>query len=148
MSVSVRRLENDRFHLSIHGHDVILDGPSYRALVEDMSALLERPDGLGSDDETAEFLFNVRRGNDVGIQALLRVAEHEDVLALLKASEKDDLARKKLVKNMGRNSRKIFSEDVTFRYANGVPDGEINNAIHRLSATVREIEKEGTPVFI
>ena len=148
MSVSVRSLENGQFHLSIHGHDVILDAPAYRTLVEDMAALLERPDGLGSDGETQDFLFNVRRGNDVGIQALLRVAAHDDILALLKASEKDGKAYKKLFANMGDTSRKIFQEDLVFRYAKGVPSGEINSAIHRLSATVREIEKEGTPVFI
>jgi len=148
MSVSVRRLENEQFHLSIHGHDVILDGPAFRALVEDMAALLDRPDGLGSDDETRAFLLNIRRGSDVGVQALLRVADHDDVLALLKASEKDQRAHKKLFENMGETSRKIFTEDLVFRYANGVPAGEINNAIHRLSATVRDIEKEGTPVFL
>lgn len=148
MSVSVRRLENDQFHLSIHGHDVILDGAAYRVLVEDMMALMDRPDGLGSDDETRDFLLEIRRGSDVGIQALLRVADHDDILALLKASEKDTRAHKKLFDNMGDTSRKIFTEDLSFRYARGVPDGEINNAIHRLSATIREIEKEGTPVFI
>jgi len=148
MSVSVRRLENDQFHLSIHGHDVILDGPAYRVLVEDMAALLERPDGLGSDNETRDFLLKIRRGSDVGIQVLLRVANHDDILALLKASEKDERAHKKLFDNMGDTSRKIFTEDLSFRYAHGAPAGEINNAIHRLSATIREIEKEGTPVFI
>jgi len=109
MSVSVRRLENEQFHLSIHGHDVILDGPAFRALVEDMAALLDRPDGLGSDDETRAFLLNIRRGSDVGVQALLRVADHDDVLALLKASEKDQRAHKKLFENMGETSRKISS---------------------------------------
>lgn len=148
MSISVRKLENEKFRLTINGHEVILDGPAYRALVEDMAALLDKPDGLGSDDETRKFLLNIRRGSDVGVQALLRVAEHEDVLALLKASEKDERAHKKLFANMGETSRKIFVEDVSFRYANGVPAGEINNAIHRLCTTVREIEKEGTPVFI
>jgi len=148
VSVSVRRMENERFQLSIDGHEVILDGPSYRALVEDMTAILRTPDGRGSDDETRDFLLNIRRGSDVGIQALLRVAEHDDVLALLKASEKDERAHTKLFANMGEVSRKIFVEDVSFRYAKGVPAGEINNAIHRLGTTIREIEKEGTPVFI
>lgn len=148
MSISVRRLENDKFHLSINGNDVVLDGAAYRTLVTDMTALLRKPDGRGSDNETSEFLFNIRRGSDVGIQALLLVADHDDVVALLKASEKDEIAQKKLLANMGETSRKIFVEDVTYRYANGVPDGELNNAIHRLSATVREIEKDGMPVFI
>lgn len=148
MSVSVRRLEDDKFQLSIDGNEVILDAPAYRALTEDMAALLLTPDGLGSDDETRNFLLNIRRGSDVGIQALLRVAEHDDVLALLKAAEKDERAYDKLFANMGDVSRKIFTEDMLFRYAKGVPAGEINNAIHRLSTTVREIEKEGTEVFI
>lgn len=148
MSISVRRLENDKFHLSINGNDVVLDGPAYRSLVADMTALLRKPDGRGSDDETREFLLNIRRGSDVGIQALLLVADQEDVVALLKASEKDEKAQTKLLANMGETSRKIFVEDVNFRYANGIPDGELNNAIHRLSATVREIEKDGVLVFV
>ncbi len=105
MSVSVRRLENEKFQLSIDGHDVILDGPAYRALAEDMVALLRTPDGRGSDDETQNFLLNIRRGSDVGIQALLRVADHDDVLALLKAVEKDERAYDKLFANMGEVSR-------------------------------------------
>lgn len=148
MGISVRRMENDKFHLSINGNDIVLNGPEYRSLVADMTAILRKPDGRGSDDETREFLFNIRRGSDVGIQALLLVADHEDVVALLKASEQDEKAQKKLLVNMGETSRKIFVEDVTFRYANGVPDGEINNAIHRLSATVREIEKDGLSIFV
>jgi len=148
MSISVRRLENDKFHLSINGNDVVLDGPAYRSLVAEMTALLRKPDGRGSDDETREFLLNIRRGSDVGIQALLLVADQDDVVALLKASEKDEKAQTKLLANMGETSRKIFVEDVNFRYANGIPDGELNNAIHRLSATVREIEKDGVLVFV
>lgn len=148
MTISVRRLENDKFHLSVNGNDVVLDGPEYRSLVTDMTALLRRPDGRGSDNETREFLFNIRRGSDAGIQALLLVADHDDVVALLKASEMDEKAHNKLLANMGETSRKIFVEDVSFRYANGIPDGELNNAIHRLSATVREIEKDGMSVFI
>jgi len=147
MTISVRRLENDQFHLTIDGHDLVLDEPSYRALVEDMASLLVKPDGLGSDDETKDFLLKLSHSSDVGIQALLLVAEHDDVLALLKASESDGRAHEKLFTNMGETSRKIYQEDLSFRYAKGVPAGEINNAIHRLRTTVREIEKEGTPVF-
>jgi len=52
MSVSARRLEDEKFRLPIDGHEVILAGSAYRALAEDMVALLRTPDGRGLDDET------------------------------------------------------------------------------------------------
>lgn len=143
MSMTARKLGDDRFAVLLAGNEVILDAQAFRDLINHMLNLLEP----GSDEETSAFLLQLSNGHDVGVQALLRVADHDDIVALLKAAQSEPRALGKLGANMSENARKLFDEDLNFRFAKGASSADLNAAIHRLIAAVRDIEKNGTPVF-
>lgn len=86
----------------------------------------------------------IKIANDLGIQKLLRVADHDDLLVLLKFGEKDAGLGAKIYGNMTAKSRKIYAEDLAYRFKEGVPEDLLGKAASRLAAAVRDLENEGT----
>ncbi|MBT7266639.1 MAG: hypothetical protein HN884_07180, partial [Rhodospirillaceae bacterium] len=91
-----------------------------------------------------ELLDNLARANDNGIQSLLRLAEHDDVVILLKTSEEDEALKKKLYSNMTENAIKMFVEDMVFLMREGVPNYKFDEAMTRLIKSVEELTENGT----
>ena len=89
------------------------------------------------------FIAKLANANDVGIENLIRGADDDDVLVLLKSVEDDEALTEKLYRNMSERSRKMYREDLGFRFANGVPDADIDRASHRLLQQAKALENEG-----
>ena len=78
------------------------------------------------------FLTKLKDAEDSGIQALLRSVGHDDILVLLHFSENDEALKEKLYRNMGKNSMKMYAEDLLFQFQEGVPDYLFDEAMTRL----------------
>ena len=65
---------------------------------------------------------------------------------LLKAAENNRALLDKLYANMSERSRKIFAEDLAYKYEDGVPGSEVGAAIGRLVRVARESQEEESPV--
>lgn len=85
----------------------------------------------------------IKAGGDIGIQRLLRVADHDDLLALLKWGEGDTALLARIYGNMTEKSRRIYAEDLAYRFKEGVPEELLGRAANRLAVAVRELENEG-----
>ena len=73
---------------------------------------------------------------------MIQSSEQDDMIALVKVSEKDKELRKKLFDNMSDNSRKNFEEEVEFRYKDEAKEEQINAALLRLTMTCNTLKKE------
>ena len=73
-----------------------------------------------------------------------RIADHGDVLVLLKTAEGDGELLGKLYGNMSERSRKMCEEDLDFKFKESFPDADAEMAIGRLSEAANELEKRGT----
>lgn len=146
-SFTVEKCGAGSYVLTIGDNRIDMDGADMRALLEEIASAIAVDVSTGPGPVTRAFLDRLRSARDVGVQALLHVAAHEDVVALMKAAEEDTRALDKLHANMSGNARKMFEEDVAFRFREGVPGSVIDAAIRRLEQAVRTLENEGTPVF-
>ena len=81
--------------------------------------------------------------NDVGVETLIRGAADDDMLVLLKSAEKNEPLCEKLYRNMSERSRKMYQDDLGFRFTDGIPDTDLGRAANRLATQARALEGEG-----
>lgn len=98
-------------------------------------------------DRAGVLVRKIRAANDVGIQKLLRVADHDDLVALLKFAENDEQMTGKIYGNMTEKSRKIFVEDLSYRFKDSISDEDLGRAVTRLAVTTRQLEDDGSLVY-
>jgi hypothetical protein len=141
MQVQALKDENGDFLLSFDDTMVTLDKNDLKKL------LIEIIQAYASSGTTAKFspidLFNrLKEADDVSIQTLLQTVEQEDIVALVKASEKDQEVKSKLYNNMSSNSKKTIEEEVEFRFKDAEKEDQVNAALVRLTMTCNNLKKE------
>ena len=146
MKISVAKAEGGTISISFDGKVVTLNTADTKTLLLELTKVLI-PEGAFSKSPTkkaAELVAKIKVANDLGIQKLLRVAEHDDLLVLLKFGEEDGKLKARIFGNMTEKSGKIFTEDLNYRFQDGVGEAELEKSINRLSVITRELEEEGT----
>ena len=141
MQVQALKDENGNFLLSFDDTMVTLDSSNLKRL------LVEIIQAYASTGGSAKFspvdLFNrLKQADDVSIQTLIQTADNEDIVALVKVSEKDEELRKKLFSNMSANSKKTLEEEVEFRFKDSTKDDQVNAALLRVTMTCNTLRKE------
>ncbi len=148
MKITVKKAAQDTYALSVGDTEFALDGGQIKDLLLQITKVLfPGGDKKSAEDRTKAFMRRIKNANDVGIQKLIRVAEEDDILLLLKIAENDEALVKKFHGNMSERSRKMFTEDLIYKFKGGVPTSRIDNAIDRLTRTAKELEEEGTLIF-
>ena len=146
MKISVAKKEGEAISISFDETVITLNEAETKTLLLELTKVLI-PEGTLTKSPTQmaeELAAKIKGGNGLGIQKLLRVAEHDDLLVLLKYGEEDDKLKAKIFGNMTEKSRKIFSEDLAYRFQDGVAETELGKSINRLSVITQELEEEGT----
>ena len=141
MQVQALKDENGDFLLSFDDTIITLDSGNLKRL------LIEIVQAYASTGESAKFspvdlLNRLKQADDVSIQTLIQTADNEDIVALVKISEKDEELRKKLFSNMSANSKKTLEEEVEFKFKDGTKDDQVNPALLRLTITCNALRKE------
>lgn len=147
MKISIRKLGPDQFGLLFDGQQVMLSLVDLTLLVTEATRALNpgaakaaAPGGNPGQD----FAQRLRAASDVGIQALLRAAAEDDVLILLKLCEKDPGLSDRLLGNMSDRARKMFLEDLGFKFRDhGLSAEAASSALGRLAQTVLTLESQG-----
>lgn len=132
------------FMLDVGGTQVTLSKQDLKLLLVQAVQALSGGGGLSADAEIRNVLSTVQKAEDVAIQGLLRTAEHDDVLMLLKAAERDDSARKKLYGNMSKNARQMYREDLQHRFKDDLPATELQAAMIRVAAAMSALATDRT----
>ena len=148
MKISARKVAPDVYALNFDDTEVVLEGKEIKMLLLEVMQTLA-PGGATKKEDTRskDFMRRIKNANDVGIQKLLLVADHEDLLVLLKNSELDEMLQDKFFNNMSDKNRKMFEEDLIYQFKDGIPAQRAKQAISRLIETTKDLEVEGSLTY-
>ncbi|WP_316978352.1 FliG C-terminal domain-containing protein [Shumkonia mesophila] len=145
MKISVEKAPQGGVTLAFDDTCVALNAAETKTLLLELTrALVPGPAVAVTARKLAERVADlIKAGGDIGIQRLLRVAEHDDLLVLLKFGEGDARLLARIYGNMTEKSRRIYAEDLAYRFKDGVPEDLLGRAANRLAVAVRDLEEEG-----
>ncbi|MBT3361276.1 MAG: hypothetical protein HN403_16765 [Rhodospirillales bacterium] len=149
MKISVGRTEKGAISIAFGETKVELNMAETKTLLLELTKVL-LPGAAAAKkpaDRASVLVKKFRTANDVGIQKLLRVADHDDLVALLKFGENDTQLTGKIYGNMSEKSRKIFVEDLSYRFKDNISDDDLGAAVTRLAVTTRQLEDDGSLVY-
>ncbi len=149
MKISVKKAAPDVYSLLFDDTEIAVDEKEIKNfLLQIIRVLHPGSDAAQSAEERAsEFMRHIKNANDLGIQKLLRVAKHDDILVLLKIAENDEITLSKFFGNMTETSKKIIAEDLDFQFRDDIPGATIKEAIDRLARIAKDLEGEGTLIY-
>ena len=153
MKIHAKQVAPDVYSVSFGETDVILEGSDVKVLLMELMQILTPGEGgAGSviskeEQRRLDFLEHIKGANNVGIQKLLLVADHHDLLTLLKSAEDDADMHERFFSNMSDNNAKMFDEDLSFEFREGLSDKRRREGLDRLIKLTRELELDGDLVF-
>jgi len=148
MKIKAKKIAPDIYSFTFDDTEVVLEGADIKKLlIQAMQVLAPGGATKKEDDKTKVFLRHIKNANDVGIQKLLLIASHDDLLVLLKTAEDDPVLTEKFFSNMSNNNRKMFEEDLNFEFKDGVPQARAREAMGRLMVTAETLESDGSLVY-
>ena len=144
MRINVSKDSGGTFVISFDDTIVTISGKDLKVL------LLEIMHAFGSTGQTAiretncdQFFARVKESDDVSLQTLIQIAEHDDTVTLVKLAERDEAVLQRLFSNMSDNNRKIFQEDADYRFKETVPSDDADLALLRLTQICDALTAEG-----
>ena len=143
MRIGVSKTANGGLRIRLGEVEAELSMAEVKTLLVQILGQMAGTGGPGPEERFAGFVNKLAGANDVGIETLIRSAHDDDVLVLLKSAEGDDTLTGKLYRNMSERSRKMYQEDLGFRFADGIPDADLGRAASRLTEQARELESAG-----
>jgi len=149
MKISVGRTEQGSITIAFDETTVTLNMAETKTLLLELTRVLVPGAAVmkGAAERAGMLVGKIKTANDVGIQKLLRIADHDDLVALLKFAENDEQLTGKFYGNMTEKSRKIFVEDVSYRFQDSIGDDDLSTAATRLAITIRRLEEDGSLVY-
>jgi flagellar motor switch protein FliG len=147
MDISVNKMADDVYEVLLGDNRVEITASDLEHLHSQLSAILRPETVAEKENRHAEFLSKLVTANDSGIQSLLHLADHDDVVILLTCCEEDETLKKKIYGNMTDNAIKMFVEDMMFLMREGVPNYSLDEAMTRLIKTVEELIENETLTF-
>jgi flagellar motor switch protein FliG len=146
MKISVKKAQNGVFAVTVddcvhtlHTQDL------KRLLMEAVRALTPGAlPTLSPIEEALELGNRLKSANDAGLQKLIVSAGDEDMVIFLKSTEDDPVLHEKLFANMSERKHKMLSEDLQFRFPEGVGDDDLGEAVVRLIDLCNHLHNDGT----
>lgn len=122
MKIDVMNRGDGTFVLSLDGEDFSLNGQDLKTLLLQLTQVLAPSSDIAREAnlKNRRFLERLKTADDVDLQTFIQAADHDDVVILLKAAEDETDICDKLFSNMSDNLRKMFLEDVEFRFKEDV----------------------------
>jgi hypothetical protein len=144
MRIHVSKDKTGTFVISFDDQMVTLSGKDLKIL------LLEIMQAFGTTGRDAikqtsyeRFFARVKEADYVSLQTFIQVAQHDDMVILIKLAEKDAVVQDKLFHNMSPINRKIFQEDAEFRFKEDVPADHADLALLRLTQVCDTLRDDG-----
>ncbi|MBL6945726.1 MAG: hypothetical protein ISR47_03715 [Rhodospirillales bacterium] len=149
MKISVGKTEQGSIAIAFGETNVQLNMAETKTLLLELTKVLV-PGGVmtkSAKDRAAVLAHKLKTASDVGVQKFLRVADHDDLVALLKFGENDEQLTGKIYGNMTEKSQKMFAEDLSYRFQDSIGDDDLAKAVTRLAITTRQLEEDGSLVY-
>ncbi|OHC74918.1 MAG: hypothetical protein A3G18_01160 [Rhodospirillales bacterium RIFCSPLOWO2_12_FULL_58_28] len=149
MKISVKKVAAGVYSLKFDDAEIVLESDELKELLLNVTKVLI-PVGIQPDnyeEKAREFISHIKHADNVGIQKFIIVAGEDDIIVLLKTAENDKELLEKFYGNMSDRSRKMITEDLNYKFENGVPSGTVKSAFNRLIKTAKNLESEGSMIF-
>ena len=143
MTIDIDMIDDETYQLFFDDQTFLFSITELERLHHRLSALLRPETVQEKRSRQVAFLSQLKGAEDAGIQALLRSAIHDDILVLLHSSENDKALKEKLYGNMGEKSVRMYTEDLLFKFPEGVPDYLLDEAMTRLTKTAESLAQDG-----
>jgi len=149
MKITVSENEPGKYHVVFDNAEFVLDARDIKELLVQITGILAPSSEAARQAEAHRktFMARLTAAGDVGMQAFIQTADHDDMVVLLKITENNEELRKKLFANMSDTSRKIFLEDLEFKFRDEISDSIIRAAVDRLERVVEDLEADGQQVY-
>ncbi len=149
MKINVYEDGKGTYAISFDGDEVKLDTRDLKELLMQTTEVLAPTAAVSrkADADQRVFMARLSAADDVGVQALIQTAGHDDIVVLLKMSELDHELRDKLIHNMSDTNRKIFLEDVDYKFQQDAVESLVRAAFVRLQRVVEELEDDGRVLY-
>lgn len=149
MKITVTKSDKGDISIAFDDKRITLNGAETKTLLLELTKVLipEAAMAKSAEKRAEDLVRKIKAANDIGIQKLLRIAEHDDLLVLLKHGEADTALTSKIYGNMTEKSRKIFAEDLAYQFKEAVSDETLGKAIGRIAVTARELEEDGSLTY-
>jgi hypothetical protein len=144
MKVSITQTAPDEYVLSLDETQITATNDDLRELLKVVSGVPIPTPPKPVIDPARRFVDQIKAADDTAVQMLIRTADDDDLLVILKHAENDEPLSNKIYGNMSERSRKIFAEDLTYKFKEQVTATQVSAAVDRLIITIRDLEDKGT----
>jgi len=142
MKILITTESPDSYLLHLGEVDVSCRAEDLKDLMLELMRVIPPSEPPDTESRCQKFNQLVLQMDDVRLQALLHRADHDDVVILSKLAERDELLMERLNKNMTEKSRRLFEEDVAYKYHQDIPESELNAALSRMRQILALLEAE------
>jgi len=145
MKISVKKAQNGVYAISFDDTTHTLTTRELKMLLmESVKSLTPGAISTVSPAEEARDLAaRLKSGNDTGLQKLIMSVTDDDILIFLKSTENDTLLHAKLFDNMSERKHKMLSEDLEYRFTDGIDDDQLGAAVIRLIEVTNQLQNDG-----
>ena len=145
MRISVKKAQNGVYALTIGDHTHTLSTMDLKhLLMEGVKALT--PGAIASVspyEEACDLAARLKSANAPGLQKLILSADDNDMVIFLKSVEKDEDLQRTFFENMSEHKKIILSEDLQFRFPEGVNEDDLSDAVIRLIELTTQLQADG-----
>lgn len=145
MKISVKKAQNGVYALAIDDTTHTLTTHELKVLL--MEAVKSLTPGAVSSvspaDEARDLAERLKAANDPGLQKLIMSVSDDDILVFLKSTENDTLLHAKLFDNMSERKHKMLSEDLEYRFTDGIDEDQLGASVIRLIELTNQLQNDG-----
>lgn len=146
MKISVKKAQNGVYAITIDDCVHTLNTQDLKRLLMDSVRALT-PGALPTltpGEEAHELGNRLKTANDTGLQKLIVSTGDDDMLMFLKSTEDDPALHEKMFANMSERKHKMLSEDLEYRFTEGVSDDDLGDAVVRMIDLCNHLHNDGT----
>jgi len=145
MKLSVKKAQNGVYALAIDETTHTLTTRELKIfLMEAVKALT--PGAVSSvspTEEANDLAERLKAANDTGLQKLIMSVSDDDILVFLKSTENDTILHAKLFDNMSDRKHKMLSEDLEYRFTDGIDEDQLGASVIRLIELTNQLQNDG-----
>ena len=145
MKINVKQTQTGIYSISFDEVTHTLTSTELKALL--MGAVKALSPGalptLPPADEARELGARLKKAVSPGLQKLIMHAGDDDMVMFLKCTKDDEELHEILFANMSERKHKMLSEDLQYRFPEGVDDDDLGPAIVRLIELTNQFESDG-----
>ena len=149
MKINITKSGDNTFDVAFDETKVTLSSVEIKTLLLQATKVLMPGGGpvAKPEDRFKKFAIRFQKANDVGVQNFIREADPDELLVLLKIIEADKALMQRFYTNMSNNLQKMMTEDLAFKFKEGVASEKVAAALNGLMRKSKELEQKGALIF-